>query len=129
MESSSGGLDCIEPGHRHAFRPRSSGTNARSIAPRPRSALLRAIKDRLDVDDRRAVESLEVPDLEPRGARDLDDPHAVNPDRVGPVRRPGTEHAAHWGAPVVPRMYAQRFAITAVQPRQHQDLLPFPQVP
>lgn len=49
------------------------------------SALYDAIEDRLDVDDRRAVERLEVPDPDPGRTRQLDDAHAVNPHRVGPV--------------------------------------------
>ena len=84
-----------------ARAPRSTTAPSRRAARRGRrpgspscceSALLDAAEHRLEVEDRRAVERLEVAHADPGGV-DRDDLHHVQADRVGAVRRAGVEDA------------------------------------
>src|SRR5690606_25407781 len=92
------------------------------------SSFQEPIQHRLDVDDGRSVERLQVADPEPQRAFALHDPDAVEAHRVRPVLRARAEDAAQGGAQVVAGVDAQRLAVPAVEPRQDQDLLAHLQV-
>src|SRR5262249_26589885 len=88
----------------------------------PRLALADGPEDRLDVEDRRPVYRLEAAHLysHPVDREDLD---AMQPDRVGPGRRAGAEHAELAGRRVIARLCAHDAAVRAIQPGQQQDLV------
>ena len=87
-----------------------------------------AVKHGLDVDNRRAVKSLQIQHPELRRSNFLYNPHPVEPHRVRPVLRPGAEHATQRRALVIPGMDSQRVAAAAVQLGEHQYLLTRQQV-
>ena len=77
---------------------------------------------RLDVHDGRPVERLDRPDAQPIS---LDRPnrHAVQPQRVRPVRGTSREDSRHPIPLVGPGTHAKHVAPRAVQPRDDQDLV------
>ena len=85
------------------------------------------VQHRLYVDHRRPVQGLEVIHLDPQ-AVDRDHPDAVQADGVGPVRGPGAEHSRHRIARITARDGEEHAAVRPVEPGQHQDLGPGPQV-
>ena len=85
------------------------------------------VQHRLHVDHRRPVQGLEVIHLNPQPV-DRDHPDAVQADGVGPVRGPGAEHPGHRVARITARDGHQHAAVRPVEPGQHQDLGPGPQV-
>ena len=97
---------------------------ARGELPRPHLSvelpLESRVEDRFDVDDRRPVQRLEVPHLDPGGANrhDLD---AVQPDRIRPVRRAGAEDALLSPGGVPARMDPEHVPARSIQPGQHDD--------
>ena len=96
-------------GHRH-MAERSSGSNA-----------VDAAEHRFDVDDRSAVERLEVVHADAR-AVDLRDADAVEPDRVRAIRRARGEHAVLAAAHVAARVHAQHVAARAIEPGEHEQI-------
>ena len=85
------------------------------------------VKHRLHVDHRRPVEDLEVIHLNAQPV-DRDHPDAVQADGVGPVRGPGAEHPRHRVARIAARDGEKYAAVRPVEPGQHDDLGPWPQV-
>lgn len=94
-----------------------------------RSAFLEAIQNRLDVDDWRPIQGLEVENLEAEGAFALDNPDPVNPHWVRPILRARAEDAAQRNVLIIPGMNPQRPAVAPVEPCEDQDLLACSQVP
>src|SRR5205807_2312835 len=86
------------------------------------STLDAAVEHRLHVDDRRPVERLQVADAHSR-ALNGENPHPVQSDRVGAVRRTGGEHTLQWVSRLAPRMDGQHVAPGAIEPRQHNHLV------
>src|SRR2546430_13018689 len=86
------------------------------------STLDAAVEHRLHVDDRRPVERLQVADAHSR-ALNGENPHPVQSDRVGAVRRTGGEHTLQWVSRIAPRMDGQHVAPGAIEPRQHNHLV------
>src|ERR1700680_3699909 len=64
---------------------------------------------RLDVEDRRPVERLQVPDPEPSTLH-RDDPHPVNADRIGSARLSGAEDPLSRPSRVASRVHAEDIA-------------------
>ena len=80
-------------------------------------------KHRLDVDEGCAVDGFEGADLHPV-ARPLDYAHAVQADRIGPIRGSRREHATDRECRVAPGMQLQHIAPRLVKPSEDDDLLP-----
>src|SRR6266550_6778472 len=86
------------------------------------STLDAAVEHWLHVDDRRPVERLQVPYTHPR-ALNRENPHPVQSDRVGAVRRTGVEHTLQWVGRIAPGMDDQHVGPGAIEPRQHNQLV------
>src|SRR6185312_12489983 len=86
-----------------------------------RSAVLRR-EDRLEVEDRRAVERLDRPDLEAR-AGDPADRHAMEADGVRAIGRARREHARQPAATIAARMDLQPVASRAIEPGEDDELV------
>src|SRR5262249_45796255 len=86
-------------------------------------ALETAIEHRFDIDDWRFVDRFDGVDAKARRRFRLDDRHAMNADRVRPIRRPRAEHAATWLSQIVARMDVERTAVRSIQPREHEGFV------
>ena len=86
------------------------------------STLDAAVEHWLHVDDRRPVERLQVPYTHPR-ALNRENPHPVQSDRVGAVRRTGVEHTLQWVGRIAPGMDDQHVGPGAIESRQHNHLV------
>src|SRR3954447_12903538 len=100
-----------------------------SVAPACRAASgacpstrSRTPEHRLDVDDRRPIQRLEVVHADPR-ALNRDDLHLVEADRVRAVGGASAEHAGQRVPAVVARMDTEYVSTGAVEPREHDDLV------
>src|SRR5262249_50513879 len=93
----------------------------RLLAGRWHQLAVARVEHRLYVDDRRAVDGLQVAYADPVPI-DRDDAHAVQTDRVRPVGRASGEHALQWIVGISARVNGQHLAAGAVQPRQHDHL-------
>jgi hypothetical protein len=85
------------------------------------------IQDRLDVDDRRAVERLEMIDVH---AQIVDTNHSqsMQANGVGPMRRAGAEHALWRARDVAARMDNEDIATRTVEPGKDDQLIACPHV-
>src|SRR2546425_2012059 len=81
-----------------------------------------AVEHRLDVDDRRPVERLEIADADSR-ALNGEYPHAVQSDGVGPVRGARIEPPLLGVGRIAPGMDDQHVAPGTIQPCQHDDFI------
>jgi hypothetical protein len=84
--------------------------------------VVRLIEHRLDVDDRRAVDRFERPDVQTRTV-DACHRHAMQADRIGTIRRSRCEHAGDRIPRVVARAHFEHLAPPLVQPGEHQDVV------
>src|SRR6266576_2189538 len=69
-----------------------------------------------------AVERLQVPYTHPR-ALNRENPHPVQSDRVGAVRRTGVEHTLQWVGRIAPGTDDQHVGPGAIEPRKHNHLV------
>jgi hypothetical protein len=76
-------------------------------------------ENRLDVDDRRTIDRS---DPQP-GSGDLAHGHAMQPQRVRPVRRPCGEHAGERDLSVTARVHFEHVAIRTMKPGDNDDLV------
>jgi hypothetical protein len=95
----------------------------RQLTRAERSAFGHSAEDWLQVDDGRSVDGLQVAHLH-SGALHTEDRDAVQTDRVGPVGRPGGEHAGLRAATVTSRVHDKHVAAGAVQPGDDKELRP-----
>ena len=78
-------------------------------------------EDRLDVEDRCAVDGLEVVHLDPQPV-DLEDRHRVEADGIGTILGPSAEDALHRFALVIAGMDPEDVAARQVEPGDHDHL-------
>src|SRR3954447_5756665 len=88
--------------------------------PGPQRSEISPSRNGLDVEHRRAVESLEAahPDTSPV---DLQDPHRMKTDRVGAMVRPGGEHARRLPRGIAAWMDGEHLALRAIEPGDDHD--------
>lgn len=73
------------------------------------------------IDDRGAIQGLEVLNLKAKRSEDGYDGDAVDADWIGPVLRAGAEDAGEWLGAIVSGMHAQGLAMRAIQPGEEQE--------
>ena len=117
-------------GHVHGLPPRGAEDpivhGPGDVAGSPRAWRgLAAVRpeDRLEVDDRRAVDRLERTDADPPRL-DGEDAHPVEPHRVGTVRRAGGEDARERASGISPRVDLEDRPVRLVEPGEDQRARP-----
>jgi hypothetical protein len=112
---------------RAARRIRSFTGQGRSRKPRPwrdpPSQRPSVPEDRLQIDDRRAVDRLERPDADPPRLH-REHPTRCSPTGLGRFRRPGGEDAGERSARISARVDLEDRPVCLVEPGQHQELVP-----
>lgn len=88
------------------------------------SAFAARLQDRFDVQYRGPVDRLELGDPNPRFTVDLENCHAVQPDRIRAIWRARAEDAVKPRSRIVARTHAKDAAIRLVQPGEHKHFLP-----
>src|SRR5262249_35034683 len=93
-----------------------------SVLGASKSALIDATYHRFDIHDRRAVERLEVAHAHAR-AIERDHDHAMEADRIGPIRRAGVEYALLRPRRITARPHAKHLAARPIEPGQHEQVI------
>ena len=89
---------------------------------RPPSPLETPVEHRLQIDDWGPVKRLQVANLD-SGALKSENLHAMQSDRIRPVRGAGVENPLQGVGRPSPRVHEQHVAPGSIQPRQDEDVI------
>src|SRR5215469_3097230 len=84
------------------------------------------LENRLDIEDRRAVDCLQPVHLQPALVSYVYNLCAMEPNRVGPVRGTRSEHACEWVARISARPHGEGRTLAFMQPGEDPNFVPRP---